>query len=252
MKKISTIFTIICALFVGSLATNAQNLIGEWNATSVIVSEESGVKTTLSVESIQKSLRIIFLKNNQIVLLLDGEPQQGTYQLEDNMLSVELDGQILPFPVTFIDEYTFEMDWSARIKRNAKFVLEKTTKPSTSQPEVKEYTGPINLLGSWIGVEVLVDINGDGHLEKFDFNMMDQLEVSADIKVLENNKLVITFNGKSEYCSYRLYPNELIVTDSSDETVAIPIKFLSADKFEMDVMDLIGDGPTLKYIYVRQ
>ena len=119
MKKLFLLMAVVCT----AVATHAQNLLGEWNATKMIMSDESGAKVTMSVTATQGSIRIIFQENNQIILSVDGESQQGTYQLADGTLLVTIDGETVPFPVVFTDDNTFEMDWSQLAEENLIFVL---------------------------------------------------------------------------------------------------------------------------------
>ena len=232
MKKVCTILTIICALFVGSAVANAQNLVGEWNATKAIVADEYGNKASVSMSSVQASMKIVFQENNQIVLSFDGESQQGNYLLKDGMLHIELDGETVVFPVVFTDAHTFEMDWSQLLEENIIFVLEKANAPVTSQ-HAEEYTGPINLLGSWHATEARVEV--DGSLVTMDINL---LELTLGVIFLENNQVILTANGEAESGVYQFDGNRLTITDASGETEICPVKFINADKFELDLTEL--------------
>ena len=244
MKKVCTILTIICALFVGSVATHAQNLVGEWNATKALVADEAGNKATVSMASLQASMQIVFLENNQIKLSFNGNTEQGTYLLDKGILSIEIDGETVPFPVRFTDDNTFEMDWSQLAEENIIFVLEKANAPVTSQPTA-EYTGPINLLGSWAATEARMYVEG------VEMNMdLSMLQITIGISFLENNQVVLTLNGEAESGVYQFDGNRLTITDASGETEICPIKFISADKFELDLTEIIGEKGA--FVFVRQ
>jgi hypothetical protein len=243
MKRISIILIIICALFVGSVATHAQNIIGEWNATKALVADEAGNKATVSLASLQASMQVVFLENNQIKLSFDGDTEQGTYLLDKGILYIEIDGETVPFPVRFTDDYTFEMDWSQLMEENIIFVLEKATASATSEPTA-EYTGPINLLGSWAATEARLDVDG------VEMNMdLSMLQITMGISFLENNQVVLTLNGEVEKGAYQLSGNQLTIIDS-EEAETCPIKFISADKFELDLTEIVGEKGA--FIFVRK
>ena len=244
MKRISIILIIICALFVGSVATHAQNLVGEWNATKALVADEAGNKVAVSLESFQDSMQVVFLENNQIKLSFFGDTDQGTYLLDKGILYIEMDGETFPFPVRFTDDNTFEMDWSQLLEENIIFVLEKATASATSQPTA-EYTGPINLVGSWAATEVIMDIEG------VEVNMdLSMLQITMGISFLENNQVVLTMNGEVEKGAYQLNGNQLAIIDSEGVTDTCPIKFISADKFELDLTEIVGEKGA--FVFVRQ
>ena len=245
MKRISIILIIICALLVGSVATHAQNLVGEWNATKALVADEAGNKATVSLASLQASMQVVFLENNQIKLSFDGDTEQGTYLLDKGILYIEIDGETVPFPVRFTDDNTFEMDWSQLMEEeNVIFVLEKANASATSQPTA-EYTGPINLLGSWAATEAIMDIEG------VEMNVdLSMLQITIGISFLENNQVVLTLNDEVEKGAYQLNGNQLAIIDSEGVTETCPIKFLSADKFELDLTEIIGEKGA--FIFVRQ
>lgn len=243
MKRISIILIIICALFVGSVATHAQNLIGEWNATKALVADEAGNKVAVSLASFKASMQVVFLENNQIKLSFDGDTDQGTYLLDKGILYIEMDGEIVPFPVRFTDDNTFEMDWSQLMEENIIFVLEKANTSATSQPTT-EYTGPINLLGSWAATEVRMDV--DGVEMNSDLSM---LQMTMSLIFLENNQMVLTLNDEIVRALYQLNGNQLILIFSESEYIEkCPIKFITADKFEVDLDPNMGET----YIFVRQ
>lgn len=242
MKRISIIL-IICALFVGSIATQAQNLVGEWIATKALVADEAGNKITVSLASLQASMQVVFLENNQIKLSFDGDTEQGTYLLDKGILYIEKDGETVPFPVRFTDDNTFEMDWSQLLEENIIFVLEKANASATSQP-IAEYTGPINLLGSWAGTEAIMYI--EGVKMNVDLSM---LQITMGISFLENNQVVLTINDEVEKGAYQLNGNQLTIIDS-DETETWPIKFITADKFELDLTEIVGEKGA--FVFVRQ
>lgn len=243
MKRISIILIIICALFVGSVATHAQNLVGEWNATKALVADEAGNKITVSLESFQDSIQVVFLENNQIKLSFFGNTDQGTYLLDKGILYIEMDGETVPFPVRFTDDNTFEMDWSQVLEDNIIVVLEKANASATSQPTA-EYTGPINLLGSWAATEAIMDIEG----VKMNVDL-SLLQITMGISFLENNQVVLTLNGEVEKGAYQLNGNQLTIIDS-EETETCPIKFISADKFELDLTEIVGEKGA--FVFVRQ
>lgn len=244
MKQFCTILTIICALFVGSAVANAQNLVGEWNATKAIVADEYGNKASVSMSSVQASMKIVFQENNQIVLSFDGESQQGNYLLKDGMLHIELDGETVVFPVLFTDAYTFEMDWSQLLEENITFVLEKHNAQGTSRQEVEVYTGSVNLLGSWDATEARVEV--EGSMITMDINL---LQISVGIIFLDNNQVVLTSNGEAESGVYQFDGNRLTITDASGETEICPVKFINADKFELDLSELGVPGV---FVFVRK
>jgi hypothetical protein len=246
MKRISIILIIICALFVGSVATHAQNIIGEWNATKALVADEAGNKATVSLASLQASMQVVFLENNQIKLSFDGDTEQGTYLLDKGILYIEMDGEIVPFPVRFTDDNTFEMDWSQLMEENIIFVLEKATASATSEPTA-EYTGPINLLGSWAATEIRMDV--DGVEMNYNLSMLGY-QLSMSIIFLENNQMVLTLNDEIVRALYQLNGNQLILVFSESEYIEkCPIKFITADKFEVNLEPTISDET---YIFVRQ
>lgn len=243
MKRISIILIIICALLVGSVATHAQNLIGEWNATKALVADEAGNKVAVSLASFKASMQVVFLENNQIKLSFDGDTDQGTYLLDKGILYIEMDGEIVPFPVRFTDDNTFEMDWSQLMEENIIFVLEKANASATSQPTT-EYTGPINLVGSWAATEVRMDV--DGVEMNSDLSM---LQMTMSLIFLENNQMVLTLNDEIVRALYQLNGNQLILIFSESEYIEkCPIKFITADKFEVDLDPNMGET----YIFVRQ
>lgn len=244
MKKVCTILTIICALFVGSAVANAQNLVGEWNATKAIVADEAGNKATVSLASLQASMQVVFLENNQIKLSFDGNTEQGTYLLDKGILYIEIDGETVPFPVRFTDDNTFEMDWSQLLEENITFVLEKHNAQGTSRQEVEVYTGSVNLLGSWDATEARVEVEG------VEMNMdLSMLQITIGISFLENNQVVLTSNGEAESGVYQFDGNRLTITDASGETEICPVKFINADKFELDLTELGVPGV---FVFVRK
>ena len=240
MKKLFLLMAVVCT----AVATHAQNLLGEWNATKMIMFDESGAKVTMSVTATKGSIRIIFQENNQIILSVDGESQQGTYQLADGTLLVTIDGETVPFPVRFTDDNTFEMDWSQLGGKNLIFVLEKANASTTSRPVVEEYTGPVNLIGSWTATEVTTIIEG------VEVNVdLSQLQISIAISFQDNNQVVFSMNGEVEKGTYQLNGNQLTLI-FSENTETCPIKFITADKFEWDLTEKIGEKGL--FVFERQ
>lgn len=239
MKKLFLLMAVVCT----AVATHAQNLVGEWNATKALVADEAGNKATVSLASLQASMQVVFLENNQIKLSFNGDTEQGTYLLDKGILYIEIDGETVPFPIRFTDDYTFEMDWSQLMEENIIFVLEKANASATSEPTA-EYTGPINLLGSWAATEARMYIEG------VEMNVdLSMLQITMGISFLENNQVVLTLNGEVEKGAYQLNGNQLTIIDS-EEAETCPIKFISADKFELDLTEIIGEKGA--FVFVRQ
>ncbi len=239
MKKLFLLLAVVCT----AVATHAQNLLGEWNATKALVADEAGNKATVSLASLQASMQVVFLENNQIKLSFNGDTEQGTYLLDKGILYIEIDGETVPFPIRFTDDNTFEMDWSQLAEENVIFVLEKANASATSQPTA-EYTGPINLLGSWAATEAIMDIEG------VEMNVdLGMLQITIGISFLENNQVVLTLNDEVEKGAYQLNGNLLTIIDS-EEAETCPIKFISADKFELDLTEIIGEKGA--FVFVRQ
>lgn len=240
MKKLFLLMAVVCT----AVATHAQNLVGEWNATKALVADEAGNKATVSMASLQASMQVVFLENNQIKLSFNGDTEQGTYLLDKGILYIEIDGETVPFPVRFTDDNTFEMDWSQLAEENLIFVLEKANASATSRPVVEEYTGPVNLIGSWTATEMTTIIEG------VEVNVdLSQLQITIGISFLENNQVVLTLNGEVEKGAYQLNGNQLTIIDS-EETETCPIKFITADKFELDLTEIIGEKGA--FVFVRQ
>ena len=88
------------------------------------------------------------------------------------------------------------------------------------------------------------------YVEGVEMNMdLSMLQITMGISFLENNQVVLTLNGEVEKGAYQLNGNQLTIIDS-EEAETCPIKFLSADKFELDLTEIIGEKGA--FIFVRQ
>jgi len=224
MKKIFSILTIVCALFLGSTVVNANNVTGTWKATKAILFDDDGNRASIGVESCGVEASITFSANNTIELNFDGEIISSTYHFEGNVLFVTNDDVAIGFYTNFVDENTMEMDWSELSGENVMFVFEKV---GASQKAAAPYTGPTNLVGTWKATSGSTTV--DGSEVNIDLAFMG-LEMFFVFKA--DQTIVATANGQTESGTYDFDGKEITVT-SNGETTSIALNFLSADKFSI-------------------
>ena len=224
MKKIFSILTIVCALFLGSTVVNANNVTGTWKATKAIVFDDDGNRASFGMESLGVEAMITFSANNTVELNFDGKVLSSTYQFEGNVLFITINDVAVGLYTNFVDENTMEMDWSEFIGENAMFVFEKvgtTKKATTTAP----YTGSVNLIGTWKGTSGVG--SSDGAEISLDLAFLG-IDMSYTFK--SNGQIIATVNNESEQGTYQFDGKELLVTFDG-ETNSLPIEFVSANKF---------------------
>lgn len=224
MKKIFSILTIVCALFLGSTVANANNVTGTWKATKAILFDDDGNRASIGVESLGVEAMITFSANNTVELNFDGEIISSTYHFEGNVLFVTNDDAAIGFYTNFVNDNTIEMDWSEFAGENVMFVFEKV---GASQKAAAPYTGPTNLVGTWKATSGSTTVDGS--------------EVNIDLALIgiemffvfkADQTIVATANGQTESGTYDFDGKEITVT-SNGETTSVALKFLSADKFSI-------------------
>jgi hypothetical protein len=224
MKKIFSILTIVCALFLGSTVVNANNVTGTWKATKAILFDDDGNRASIGIESFGVEASIIFGANNSAELNFDGEVLSSTYHFEGNVLFLTNDDVAIGFYTNFVNDNTIEMDWSEFAGENVMFVFEKV---GASQKAAAPYTGPTNLVGTWKATSGSTTVDGS--------------EVNIDLALIgiemffvfkADQTIVATANGQTESGTYDFDGKEITVT-SNGETTSVALKFLSADKFSI-------------------
>lgn len=224
MKKIFSILTIVCALFLGSTVVNANNVTGTWKATKAILFDDDGNRASIGIESLGVEAMITFSANNTIELNFDGEIISSTYHFEGNVLFVTNDDVAIGFYTNFVNDNTIEMDWSEFAGENVMFVFEKV---GASQKAAAPYTGPTNLVGTWKATSGSTTVDGS--------------EVNIDLALIgiemffvfkADQTIVATANGQTESGTYDFDGKEITVT-SNVETKSMALNFLSADKFSI-------------------
>lgn len=224
MKKIFSILTIVCALFLGSTVVNANNVTGTWKATKAILFDDDGNRASIGIESFGVEAMITFSANNTVELNFDGEIISSTYHFEGNVLFVTNDDVAIGFYTNFVNDNTIEMDWSEFAGENVMFVFEKV---GASQKAAAPYTGPTNLVGTWKATSGSTTV--DGSEVNIDLALMG-IEMFFVFKA--DQTIVATANGQTESGTYDFDGKEITVT-SNGETTSVALKFLSADKFSI-------------------
>lgn len=224
MKKIFSILTIVCALFLGNTVVNANNVTGTWKATKAILFDDDGNRASIGIESFGVEASIIFGANNSAELNFDGEVLSSTYHFEGNVLFLTNDDVAIGFYTNFVNDNTIEMDWSEFAGENVMFVFEKV---GASQKAAAPYTGPTNLVGTWKATSGSTTV--DGSEVNIDLALMG-IEMFFVFKA--DQTIVATANGQTESGTYDFDGKEITVT-SNVETKSMALKFLSADKFSI-------------------
>jgi hypothetical protein len=229
MKKIFSILTIVCALFLGSTMANAKNVTGTWSATKAVLFDEDGNRATVGIENFGVEATITFGVNNSIEFNFEGETGYGTYHFEGNVLFITIDDVAHGFYTNFVNENTMEMDFSEMLDENIMFVFEKksTSQKATTPPPAAPYTGPTNLIGTWKATSATAVVEGT----EVD---LDLALIGAEMVFVftADKKLVATVDGQTESGTYDFDGKKITIT-SEGETESIAVKFLSADKFNI-------------------